>query len=555
MTKKIVPLQESLQTVRDYDIEEEMRLCDARAEDLTIENKIAVLFLSYKYSEFESFTKIESDVKQNISDKSTQKKLLNTLEKFHKALDGLSRRYRRKELKEKFFDVVARRSDGLQDLSNGLSNLILSLLDIKEGEKFFHLNADTFKLLMNIAKNEKIGVYGSCESQNSLFIGNIRSAIVDNRIEVKFGEILKSKIFDIQADKVLVCPPYGRLNSSDIVNKELNKFCERICCKEWAYTVAGILNQKNGGVTLAILPENVLVNEADKEIRKKLIDSGKVAGIISLRKCDGLQRNLVIFTENNTSVKMLDARDLFQDIRNRTDFNADEVEEILKQYVSGNSKHCIEVPNDKISANNYVIYPARYLVENQIDFEGDTLSNFVKSIQRGAQQIRPQNLNDIKSDVPTDFQFLNIQDITETGINKDLMYIKEKAYSDYKNNFVSSGDIVISKISPFKSAIIPDNNKKFLISGNLYALKVADDVNPTWLLLCLKNPKIIMQLNAMASGEISKIINPRNLNEIKIPKVPLDKQNEIAKEYSTLINKIEFLNSEIDDLRNKIKNL
>lgn len=559
MAKKIkTDIQETLQTVRDFEIEEVMtRLCNANAGDLNIVNKIAVLFLAYKYSEFESFVEIKADIEKNIVDESTKEKLLNTLEKFYKTVDELSRIYRRKELKKALFDLTSKRIEEhgeFQDLPDGVIELILALLDIKEGEKFLHVNASTFKIPMRVADNEKISVCGSCESQNSLYMGNIRSAVVDNRIEVKFGNILESEFFDIQADKVLVYPKYGRIHSRDIVNKELNNFCERIFSRELAYTVSGILNQKPGGVTVAVLPENVLVNEADKDIRKKLLESGKIEGIISLHPFLGMQHNLVIFSENNTAVKMLDARKFFTDDARNSILSYDNVKEILRCYNS-KTENYIEVPNDKIVANNYVIYPARYLIKEKIDFEGENLSKFIKSIQRGAQQINSEELDKIKSDVPTDYQLLNIQDITEIGINKNLTYLKEETYLKYKKNFVSAGDIVISKISPFKSAIIPDNNKKILISGNLYALKVADDVNPNWLLLCLKNPKIIMQLNAMASGGVSKIINPVNLNQIKIPKVSLDSQNEIAKEYTALIGEMETLNLKTEEIRNKIKNL
>ena len=154
-----------------------------------------------------------------------------------------------------------------------------------------------------------------------------------------------------------------------------------------------------------------------------------------------------------------------------------------------------------------------------------------------------------------DYQVLNIQDITETGISENLTYLKEEAHLKYERNFVSAGDIVISRLSPFKAALIPDTNKKIFISENLYALKVADNVNPNWLLLCLKSPKILMQLNAMSSGGASKIINPRELNKIKIPKVSLENQNEIAKKYSALISEIEMLNLKIENIRAEIKNL
>ena len=551
-------VQDSLQTVGDFEVEDAMlRLCNAAEGDLTIVNKISVLFLAYKYSTFESFAETEADINKNIVDESTKEKLLQTLEKFHKAVDELSRIYRRKELKKALVDLTPRRifDREFADLPDGVSKLVLALLDIKDGEKFFNLNAGTFKLAMSVAAaNEKISVCGTCETQNSLYLGNIRSAVVDNRIEVKFANILETELVDIQADKVFVNPERGRVLSRDILNNELNNFCERICCKEWAYTVAGILNQKPGGLTVAILPENVLVNEADKDTRQSLLESGKIEGIISLHPFSGLQHNLVIFSENNTTVKMLDARKFFTDAEKSTLLSDDDITEILRRY-NDKGENYIEVPNDKIAANNYVVYPARYLIEKKIDFDGEPFSNFIKSIQRGALQVRPPELEKLKSKVPTDYQFLNIQDITETGISENLTYLKKEAYTRYKRNFVSAGDIVISRLYPFKVSLIPDTDKKIFISENLYALKVADNINAIWLLLCLKSPKILMQLNAMASGGTSRIINPRELEKIKIPKVSLENQNEIAKKYSALKSEIENLNLKIENIRAEIKNL
>ena len=536
-----------MQTVGHFVIEQTMRrFGNTSEEDFYIANKMAVLLLAYKYSTFESFAETEADIKKNIVDEYTKEKLLRTLEKFHKAIDELSRIYRRKELKKALVDLTFGRE--FADLPDGVSNLVLALLDIKDGEKFFNLNAGTFKLPVSVAAaNEKIYVCGSCETQDSLYIGNIRSAVVDNRIEVKFANILETELSDIQADKVFVNPKYGRVR--DIANKSLNEFCKSIYCREWAYTAAGILNQKRGGRTIAILPENVLVNEADKDTRKSLLESGKIEGVISLR-----QDNLIIFSEGNNSVKMLDASNIFSDDGRRSSLSNDEVKEILRRY-NLKGENYIEVPNGKIAANNYVVYPARYLIEKKIDFDGEPLSNFVTDIKRGALQARPQELEKLKSKVPTDYQVLNIQDITETGISENLTYLKKEVHLKYERNFVSAGDIVISKISPFKVALIPDTNKKILISGNLYALKVADNVNPNWLLLCLKSPKILMQLNAMSSGGASKIINPRELNKIKFPKVSFEIQNEIAKKYSALKSELETLNLKMENVREKIKNL
>ena len=277
----------------------------------------------------------------------------------------------------------------------------------------------------------------------------------------------------------------------------------------------------------------------------------KIAGVISLHTFGGSQKNLLILSENNNSVKMLDATNFFTDGAGEPVLSDSFVKEILRQYDS-ESENFIEVANTEIAENNFVLYPPRYLAAKKINFESCPLSDFVKSIQRGAQQLRPQELAEMKSNVPTDYQLLNIQDITENGIKENLTYLKEEAFKKYDKKFLSAGDIVISKLFPFKVALIPDTNKKIIISGNLYGLKVADNVNPKWLLLCLKSPQITLQLNAMATG---KIINPDNLREIKIPQTSPDKQNELAEKYSLLLEDLGNLAQETEKIREKIKNL
>ena len=93
---------------------------------------------------------------------------------------------------------------------------------------------------------------------------------------------------------------------------------------------------------------------------------------------------------------MLDARKFFTDAEKSTLLSDDDITEILRRY-NDKGENYIEVPNDKIAANNYVVYPARYLIEKKIDFDGEPFSNFIKSIQRGALQVRPTELEKLKS--------------------------------------------------------------------------------------------------------------------------------------------------------------
>ena len=554
-----VPITESSRALHINDIEEVIKENGVlNKEDLYFPNKMALVFLAYKYSEFESFEKTEEFIHEKVTDNFTQEKLLNTLVKFHKSVDELSRTYKRKELKQALFEWNLRRNleKGFNDdLPDGICKLITAVLDLKNGENFLNLNAGAFKFAMNIAAdNENVSVCGIDDLEDLVYVGNIRSSVIDNRMKVKSADVLNKDFSDICADKVFVNVKCGRINPKDIVNDRLGNFCEHICCKEWAYTVAGILSQKVGGCTVALLPENILTNSADKEVRKKLLESGKIAGVIALHQFAGSLKSLVILSDNNQSVKMLDATEFFTDDMRRTLLSDKDVETILQQYHS-ESSNLMEVANEKIAENNYILYPPRYLAERKINFEGSPLRKFIKSIKRGVQQIRPQELGTMKSDVPTNCRFVNIQDITEIGISENLLYLKEEECQKYEKNFLSSGDIVISKLSPFKVALIPETDEKFLVSGNLYGLKVADNVNPNWLLLCLKSPQIIMQLNAMASGGISKVINPNSLGEIKIPKTTSDKQNEIAEKYFLLLKELEEVINKSEKIRVEIKNL
>lgn len=372
---------------------------------MTTANKFSTIFLAYKYSEFESFEETVNYIQKNIIDEFTKEKLLRTLEKFYKAVNELSRIYQRKELRQALFNWQVRNYDdrNFKDVPDGIGKLAAGLLDIKDGEKVLNLNSSTFKWAVNVADNEKIFVCGVDESQDAVFIGNIRAALVNNRLTVKFVDALKENFPNFQADKVFVDFRGGRIHSRNIFNVELKNFGEKIFCKEWAYTVLGMLNQKSGGKTVALLPENVLTNAADKEIRKKLLDAGKIEGVISLHMFGGRQKNLLILSENNNSVKMLDATNFFTDGAGDPVLSDRFVEEILRQYNS-ESENFIEVPNTKVAENNFVLYPPRYLAAKKINFKSRPLSDFVKSIQRGAQQLRPHELAEMKRAVPTNYR-------------------------------------------------------------------------------------------------------------------------------------------------------
>lgn len=524
-------LAESTRTVEMWEIENMMRRPNISAQDLTAVNKFAVVFLAKIYADVESFDETINYIEQNFEEH-IKIRLLNTLEKFHDSIEKIGRIYKRKELNQALRDLKVL-SHGVQALNKpqDIEKLVPDLLQIESGDTVLNLNAGENEFAVNI-ENKDVKIYGVDDSEDSEYIGKIRATVTDNLI-VKRADVLNEDI-SLQADKIFCGLKVGLIRDRNFGNKKLQEFFEGMrcrICKEWVYLIAAVQYQKTGGRTVAILPENTPTNRADKEIRRKLIDSGRVEGVITLND----RFSLIILSEDNKFVKMFDA----------TEIPADS---IISQYNS-DSENFIEVSSEEIASKNYVLYPQRYLVEKKIIIENArSLGEFV-NIRRGTQLIRPDDLSRMKSDIPTNYQYLTIQDITEGGINENLTCIKPEYAKQYERYFINTGDIVISKFAPFKLAVVSQIDNKIFLSGNLYSMQVdSTKLNPYYLMLFLQSANGITQLNAMSSGGGVKIITPDNLGEIKIPIIPIEEQNKIAEQYLSLLSDLKKVRNNISTL-------
>lgn len=550
MIKQPTQLKDSLHTPHFMEVEIFMREVKGYDEkDIYMPNKLAVLFLANRYSEFESFAKTKEYINTNIVGESVKERLLNILEKFHVTIERLRNRYKRKELQQGILEWDV--STNWHYSRDNFHKLILGLLNLQDNEIFLNQNADDYKLAAKVAAEyEKVSVYGIEFSPDAEYVGKIRSAVIDNKINVITEDALKKDFSDLQADKIFCGLQTGFLDERPFANDKLEKFFENTLgrvCREWAYTISAMLNQKPGGRTIAVVTNPNLTNERDKSIRRKLIEAGKIEGIISLPERIG---NIIILSDNNTSVKMLDVSEVTSRNLNEMD-----VEKILDCYTSSSGENFIVVTNDMISTKNYILNPSHYLIDKKITFDKfNRIIDYAQSIRRGAQQLRFDELREIKSDIPTDYQYLTAQDITEYGLIENLPYIK---YIDkkYQKDILQEGDIIISKFAPFKVAVVPKTECKIIASGNLYIIKTYEGKNPYYLALFLKSKAGMMQLNAFSSGNNVKIITQRDLECIKIPYVSAEEQNSLVEEYLSLTAELKSIGNRREELINKIEML
>lgn len=469
-------------------------------------DKFAIIFLAKVYADTESFTDTMEYIKK-IFDEPHKSWLMSKLHGFSNAVEELSRKYKRKELNKALREWRIQK-----DFHADIEKSAVELLQIKSSDTVLSINASDYGFVANI-ENKNVQIYRVGDSENLGLIGKMRAAVIDN-LQVNRADLLNEDIA-LQADKVF-CGFKGDI-CKNFTNKKLQKFFEDIrsrACAEWLYPIFAIHCQKSGGRTVAVMPENVLTNNADKEIRKKLVEMGKVEEVVSLEKF-----SLVVFSDNNKSVKMTDA------------------------------DKSVDVSSTEIAEKNYSLYPTRYLAEKQIRIKNAKLLLECVEIKRGVLHIRPSELEVMKSNTPTEYQYLNIQDIGEHGINENLQYLKPEFAKQYAERFfATSGDIVISKLSPFKIAVVPETDKKILLSGNLYAMQLQAKINPYYIMLFLKSEEGALQLNAMSSGGSARMITPNNLAEVKIPMIPIEEQNKIAENYLAIVKELEKVQQKLSAL-------
>src|SRR5699024_3590295 len=83
---------------------------------------------------------------------------------------------------------------------------------------------------------------------------------------------------------------------------------------DWAFILSSYANQKPGGKTAVLMYNQVLFRETDKDIREKIISEGWLEAIIALPdklfSYTSIPFTLLIFSENNDTVKIVDASEL-----------------------------------------------------------------------------------------------------------------------------------------------------------------------------------------------------------------------------------------------------
>lgn len=189
------------------------------------------------------------------------------------------------------------------------------------------------------------------------------------------------------------------------------------------------------------------------------------------------------------------------------------------------------------------------ILRTSIELPKIKLSDLTHSIKRGISSYYLQ-----KEGAMT--PFINIKDVCNGKINTDTVenvIIKETEAVDKSR--IEPGDIIITiKGSTFKTAVADDSVKDFVISANLIALKLNEQIQPEILSAYLNSPTGQKKLQSRSAGAVQKSLNLKSLMSVTVPVLPNNKQQILA-EYLMLSKKHTELSQKENELRNKINDV
>ena len=176
-----------------------------------------------------------------------------------------------------------------------------------------------------------------------------------------------------------------------------------------------------------------------------------------------------------------------------------------------------------------------------------TLQDIVLAVKRGLSSYYLKEEGD-------KVQFINIRNIENGRVNSSkVSTFRVKDTGALEKTRIEPNDVIMSVIGPvFKTAIADESVKGYLISSNLIAFKLNQEILPEIVVAYLNSPKGQRELKARSAGAAQTVLNLKSLIGIRIP-IPDKNKQKVLAEYLTLSNEHNAIIRREREIRRKLK--
>jgi type I restriction-modification system DNA methylase subunit len=441
-----------------------------------------------------------------------------------------------------------------------ISQLLVELVDVKSKQTFCDICSGVGRTAVEAIKmNPSLTVYGQEINKNAFYLSKINLLLHGHfNFKIELGDAIK----------VPALIEYGKLIKYDAVVSDLpfnvfkwgyetaaadkyGRFKYGVTPSmsgEWAFIQHVIAVTKETGKAAVVTTRGSLAKTTDKEIRASIVEDDIIEAVIDLphKLYDGISIpiSIIVFNKNKPAerrnkVLMIDASNEFIANNRRTNTLSDEQKwKLLSVFKNGDEieNYSIFVDVDEIKKNGYKLSTINYLRINTLAIEMENavkLKNVTKSIFRGVQ-INSNEIGELQKFPDANYYLLNVGDIQDGQIDiSSMVKIALKSQRWASLYLLEPGDVVISaRGSSIKTAVIDDGMPPMIIAGNLVCIRVdSKKVNPYYLKIFLDSPLGHTLLEGVQTGSVIKVLNPKNIEEIPVPLIDIDKQNKLAETF------------------------
>lgn len=338
---------------------------------------------------------------------------------------------------------------------------------------------------------------------------------------------------------------------------------------EWAYIRAMRKMMKKGGKGIAFIRASLLYLESEQEFRKELLESGMLEGVVLLPEGlllnTGMQIAMLVLSDNNDRIKMVNAASYYEKIKFRNVLTDTERDRILDLYLNGStnlgnenhsSEDYIEVASRTIADNTYSFDPMRYVLDEKVCFtNARKLSEATHGIFRGAQisSDKQKEMANLCGKAPNGY-LLNLANISNGYMDEELVEVHIDKIEKYKKYMLQDGDVIISargtKISTAVAENIKDRN--IIATGNLIVVRCNDTLEPYYLKAFFDSDEGNLCLSVAQTGSTIFAINPKQLCELQYDALDMETQKRIAIKEESLIHELHESIHRVEALRRNI---
>lgn len=452
-------------------------------------------------------------------------------------------------------------------VSRSINELALNLLDIQTGDKLCNVFSGNGAFMVDAFLNKCNFDFTGIELNYSLNeVAEIRKAFLNRRGSVILGDSVEYR-GDEKFDKIFISGPIGTKqdysrDQIDILNKETEcklKSIKRIST-EWAHIISAISQLKEDGKGVAIVTDGILGRINDNEIRKYIIEKGKIEAVISLPphlfKNSGVKVSLLLISDNNKCIKFVDASEIYRACRSGNIITYDNVSEIIN-LLSNDGDRTVTKSLEELAKSNYSLSFEKLFCSAPVFSNGTKLGSLTRNIYRGAQ-LRSSELDKLISTKKTPYLALSVGDLENGGLSKNSNYLKYIP-DNLKKYCIKNNSIVVSRTGAptFKSAVVNiEDDIEILATGNLIVLELDQNkINPYFLqaFFCSEEGEVFFKY--LSLGASLKMLSIAELKKAEVPCPSVEVQRKISEIYQALSKEIINTKLKLQSSINKLKHV